>query len=105
MKLCISKIHLGRYRIEWLDDDHQILSGTDGGLALVYMCLTDWLARPEHAQYEFDQRKSSDELGKEAIQSLRDTATPEQRKILDKHEATRGSRYTKLLRNYLDSDK
>lgn len=70
MKFCISKIHLGRYRIDWLDDNNQIVSSTDGGSALVMLMITDWIFMPEHAQYQRDQRKSSDELAAPIIKEL-----------------------------------
>jgi hypothetical protein len=70
MKLCITKIHLGRYKIDMLDDANQITSGFDCGSAGVIVALTEWIFRDEALQYQRDQRKSSDELGREAIQKM-----------------------------------
>lgn len=70
MKFCISAIHLGRYRIDMLDDDNQIITGIDGGSAYVMMLLTKWMFEPEHAQYQRDQRASSNELGAPVIKEL-----------------------------------
>ncbi len=71
MKFCISKIHLGRYKIDMLDENNQIVSGMDGGSALVMTLLTEWLFVPEHHQYMKDQRASSDALADEAIGNMK----------------------------------
>lgn len=71
MKFCISKIYLGRYRIDILDENNQIVSGTDGGSALVMVLLTKWLFEPEHLQYQKDQRTSSDALGRAVIDDIK----------------------------------
>jgi|HubBroStandDraft_3_1064219.scaffolds.fasta_scaffold00002_71 hypothetical protein len=70
MKMCISIIHLGRYKIDMLDDDNKIVRGYDCGLAGVLVALNNWIFVPEHVAYQADQRKSSDELGREAILKL-----------------------------------
>lgn len=64
MKILISTIHLGRYRIDLLDDDDQISTSTDGGSALIMKLLTEFIFGPEHAQYERDQWASSEDLFK-----------------------------------------
>jgi|SRR5689334_4721795 len=97
MKLCISKIHLGRYRIEVLDDNNQVVSGTDGGLALVMMWISDWVAKDEHLQYLSDQRKSSDEIGAAAVDRALNELDPGMREAYLKLEAKRANRTTKLL--------
>jgi hypothetical protein len=73
MKLCITKIHLGRYKIDMLDENNQILSGYDCGSAGVMVALNNWMFVPEHLQYMADQRKSSAELGEEAIRQIKTT--------------------------------
>ncbi len=70
MKMCISIIHLGRYKIDMLDENNQIVRGYDCGLAGVLVALNNWLFVPEHVAYQGDQRKSSDQLGQEAIQRM-----------------------------------
>lgn len=70
MKFCITPIHLGRYTIEMLDNNNQIITGTDGGSALVMLMLSKWLFEPEHAQYQRDQTANSDMLGAAAIQDM-----------------------------------
>jgi hypothetical protein len=70
MKMCISIIHLGRYKIDILDDDNQIVRSYDCGLAGVLVALNNWIFVPEHIAYQGDQRKSSDQLGQEAIQKM-----------------------------------
>lgn len=75
MKLCISIIHLGRYKIEMLDDDNQVLRGYDCGLAGIMVALNNWLFVPEHIGYQADQRKSSDQLGTETIKRLQNDPT------------------------------
>jgi hypothetical protein len=67
MKFCITKIHLGRYKIDMLDDNNQIVRGYDCGSAGVMVALTEWMFKDEALQYQHDQRRSSDELGDEAI--------------------------------------
>lgn len=71
MKFCVSLIHLGRYKIDLLDDNDQIIVGHDGGSALVMLMLTEWLFRPEHNQYQRDQEANSDQLGEEAIKQIK----------------------------------
>lgn len=71
MKFCISQIHLGRYKIEMLDENNQVVTGTDGGSALVMLMLTKWLFEPEHAQYQRDQRQNSDDIGKALIEDMK----------------------------------
>lgn len=101
MKLCISKIHLGRYRIEQLDNNNQVINGTDGGSALIMMWLTDWIFKQEHTQYLIDQRRSSDELGAEAIARAHSGLDETQRKLLAdieaKREAAKANRAVKLI--------
>lgn len=75
MKFCISKIHLGRYRVDMLNDDNQIIQGYDGGSAMVMIFLSQWLFEPEYQQYQRDQRASSDALGQVAIDDMK--ANPE----------------------------
>jgi hypothetical protein len=75
MKFCISPIHLGRYKIEFLDDNNQVVNGTDGGSALVMIMLTKWLFDPEHLQYQRDQRANSDELGNAIVDEMRRSPT------------------------------
>ena len=70
-KLCITKIHLGRYRLDMLDNDNQIIQGYDCGLAGILVALNNWLFIPEHLAYPGDQRKSSDQLGDEAIAKMK----------------------------------
>ncbi len=70
MKFCISTIHLGRYRIEMLDDNNQVVTGTDGGSALIMLMLTKWLFEPEHRQYQQDQRENSDAIGGAVINDM-----------------------------------
>ncbi len=71
MKMCISIIHLGRYKIDMLDENNQIVRGYDCGLAGVLVALNNWLFVPEHIAYQGDQRKSSDQLGAEAIRRMK----------------------------------
>lgn len=71
MKFCISRIHLGRYRIDMLDDNNQIISGTDGSSAIVMVMLTKWLFEPEARQYKADERASSDALAKATIDDMK----------------------------------
>jgi hypothetical protein len=97
MKLCISKIHLGRYRIEMLDENNQVTQGTDGGSALIMVWLTNWIFEEEARQYQIDQRRSSDEIGAEAIARAHREATPAEREFLAKLEAKRANRASKLL--------
>ncbi len=70
MKMCISIIHLGRYKIDMLDDSNQIVRGYDCGLAGVLVALNNWLFVPEHIAYQSDQRKSSNELGNEVMKNM-----------------------------------
>lgn len=70
MKMCITKIHLGRYKIDMLDDNNQILSGYDCGLAGIMVALNNWIFVEEHVAYQGDQRKSSDQLGDEAMRKM-----------------------------------
>lgn len=71
MKFCITPIHLGRYKIEMLDENNQIISGTDGGSVLVMLMLSKWLFEPEYQQYQRDQRANSDALGQAAITDMK----------------------------------
>jgi len=70
MKVCISIIHLGRYRIEMLDDDNQVVNGTDGGSALIISMLADWIFKPEAAQYQRDQQANSRAIGDAIIADM-----------------------------------
>ena len=70
MKLCISKIHLGRYKIDMLDENNQITNGWDCGSAGIMVALTEWIFREEALQYQRDQRKSSNDLGNEAMHKM-----------------------------------
>jgi hypothetical protein len=70
MKMCISIIHLGRYKIDMLDDDNQIVISYDCGLAGVLVALNNWLFVPEHVAYQGDQRRSSNQLGNEAMSTM-----------------------------------
>ena len=70
MKMCITKIHLGRYKIDMLDDNNQILRGYDCGLAGIMVALNNWIFVEEHVAYQGDQRKSSNDLGNEAIRNM-----------------------------------
>lgn len=71
MKFCISPIHLGRYRIDMLDDDNKIISGTDGSSAIVMVMLTKWLFEPEARQYKVDERANSDALAEATIDGMK----------------------------------
>ena len=75
MKFCISTIHLGRYKIEMLDKNNQVLFGTDGSSAIVMLMLTKWLFEPEAQQYKRDERASSDALTNSLVEDMR--ANPE----------------------------
>lgn len=102
MKLCISKIHLGRYRLEILDDNNQVVNGTDGGSALIMMWVTDWIFKDEHAQYQIDQRRSSDEIGAAAIEDLYSTASVAERNALLELERKRAERHRKALQDFIN---
>lgn len=67
--ITISRIHLGRYRIEMINDDGEYHC-VDGGSAYVMMFITEQIFKPEHRQYIADQRKSSDNLGQEALEKM-----------------------------------
>lgn len=67
----ITRIHLGRYRLEFLDGAGQVISGTDGGSALVMLMLSKWLFEPEHTQYLKDQKVNSDEIGSTMIEDIK----------------------------------
>lgn len=71
MKLRISIIHLGRYKIDMLDDSNQIVRGYDCGLAGVLVALNNWLFVPEHIAYQGDQRRSSDQLELEILAEMK----------------------------------
>lgn len=101
MKLCISKIHLGRYRIEILDENNQVLNGTDGGLALIMMWIGKYFAAPEHQQYQLDQRKSSDEIGVDAINSILSNASPGQREAFLELERKRAAKHRTALEDFI----
>lgn len=70
MKFCISIIHLGRYKIDMLDENNQIMRGYDCGLAGVLVALNNWLFVPEHIAYQGDQRRSSEQLASEVTPKL-----------------------------------
>lgn len=70
MKLCISIIHVGRYKIDMLGDSNQIVRGYDCGLAGVLVALNNWLFVPEHIGYQRDQRTLSDHLAEESIRGM-----------------------------------
>ena len=61
MKMCITKIHLGRYKIDMLDDNNQIACGIDCGLAGIMVALNNWIFIEELVAYQGDQRKSSNQ--------------------------------------------
>lgn len=67
--ITISPIHLGRYKIEVVDDLGEYYC-TDGGSAYVMMFITEQIFKPEHRQYIADQRKSSDDINQEALQKM-----------------------------------
>jgi|HubBroStandDraft_6_1064221.scaffolds.fasta_scaffold02348_7 hypothetical protein len=71
MKFCISIIHLGRYKLEILDNNYQIVWGADGGSAFIMVQLCKWIFEPEHAQYQRDQRASSDKIAETVIGDMR----------------------------------
>lgn len=71
MKFCISRIYLGRYKLDMLDDNNQIVQGTDGGPAYIMIMLTKWLFEPEHTQYLKDQRASSNDLGNSVVEDMK----------------------------------
>lgn len=101
MKICISEIHLGRYRIDLLDENNQIINGTDGGSALIMCWLTDMIFKREHAQYLADQRRSSDDLGAAAIgrayAGLSDSSRAALEELNRKRDAAKANRATKLI--------
>lgn len=101
-KLCISEIHLGRYCLEFLDENNQVTAATDGGSALIMMWLTDWIFKREHTQYIKDQRKSSDEIGAAAIMDILASAPPGAAEALAKLEAKRANRFTKALTSFIE---
>lgn len=70
MKFCISIIHLGRYKLEMLDNDYKIVWGADGGSAFIMVQLCKWMFEPEHMQYQRDQRASSDTIASEVIGNM-----------------------------------
>lgn len=71
MKFCITPIHLGRYKIEMISEEtNQVVTGTDGGSALVMLMLSKWLFEPEHIQYQRDQRTNSDAIGNALIEDM-----------------------------------
>lgn len=70
-RFCISVIHLGRYKLEMLDQDYKIVWGADGGSAFIMVQLCKWLFEPEHQQYLKDQRASSDKIASEVIDDMR----------------------------------
>lgn len=71
MKLCISKIHLGRYKIDMLDDNNQIVRGYDCGLAGLMVALNGWIFVEEHLAYQRDQKASSNQLADESIRRMK----------------------------------
>lgn len=71
MKMCISIIHLGRYKIDMLDDDNQIVRGYDCGLAGLMVALNNWIFIPEHVQYLRDQKASSNDLSRVLIDDMK----------------------------------
>lgn len=84
MKFCVSVIHLGRYKIEMLDENNKVLNGFDGGSALIMLMLAKWLFEPEHMQYQRDQKANSDQLGEEAITRIKEQN--KQQKLLGKRK-------------------
>lgn len=70
MKMCISIIHLGRYKIDMLNDDNQIIRGYDCGLAGLMVALNNWIFVPEHVAYQGHQRRSSNDLGNEVMRNM-----------------------------------
>ena len=101
MKICISEIHLGRYRIDILDENNQVISGTDGGSALIMMWLTDWIFKREHIQYMQDQRRSSDDIGAAAIKDILTSADIGQRTALLELERKRAERHRTALEDFV----
>ena len=82
--MTITPIHLGRYRIEIKTDDGEYFC-VDGGSAYVMMFITEQIFKPEHHRYISDQRKSSDDLNREALENmLRDPAnqSPQAQKLI-----------------------
>lgn len=71
LKFCVSVIHLGRYKLEMLDEDNMVITGCDGGSAYIMLMLAKWLFEPEHAQYQRDQRANSNELGNNLIEDMK----------------------------------
>lgn len=72
MRMQISKLHLGRYRLDMIDDDTgQIMRGYDCGSAGIIIALTEWIFRDEAAQYQRDQKSSSDQIGRTIIDDMK----------------------------------
>ena len=106
MKLCISTIHLGRYRLEMLDENNMVLQGFEGGSAFIMIMLTRMIFEPENRQYEADQRKSSDALADETLAKMRANPSsflPPGAKLLDIPPALQALRDAeKVLEEYPD---
>lgn len=81
----ISPIYLGRYRIEVVNDKDEYTC-VDGGSAYVMMLLTDMIFKPEHRQYMADQRASSDQLAIEALERMKQGASPAALKLIEERQ-------------------
>lgn len=68
--MTITPIHLGRYKIEIVNDNGEYAC-VDGGSAYVMMFLSQHIFMPEHAQYVKNQRESSNILSEEQVKRIR----------------------------------
>lgn len=81
--ITISPIHLGRYKIEIVEDNDEYHC-VDGGSAYVMMFITERIFKAEHAQYMRDQRASSDAIARETLKRFENdpVLNPTGRKLL-----------------------